>query len=287
MIDTTRKVGSSFPDLVKQQPLSYGRREDGRYSVVPWACLDASQTVALASSIDALGYNYEVVNGFGGRSTISIEYPFNNIAGFAAPAGSEAEHRWEIVPEKAFKDILDSRNPLVLASSQQEVNLLKGWRRLNQLETNLMNTDGIFKQPQIPSASGGSATNFSANGTRLAKALFDGVEQVEINATKLTHTTTVTPQYINPASFVNCGWIHSTATLITTESIPSAVLFDFPTDTDPDPIAIGSTGVYQTFLYGWLKHTPSVRQISRAKWNIVQEYDYGLWLMDVYNFTRL
>ena len=278
-INTQKILGTLVP---QQQPYRYGRRSDGRWSNVIYASLSESQINSIAASADALGINYEYSNNFGSRSEITLEYNWNFINSGFNSAATESEETWEIVPNKAMKDLLDSRNPLVLAAAQTEVQLLKSWKRQNTLETNLVDSKtGKFVIPTI------SSTPFSSAGIQLAKAIYDSVEQVEVPAPVLTHSKVVTAQYIYPAQFTNIGKIFSTATLISAEPIPSAVLFDFPHDTDPGAIPIPGTSISQLFLYGWIKNSPSVRQVAKRKWSITQTWDYGLWLMNLYGGTRL
>ena len=133
MINTQKILGDTTP---QQQPYSYGRRSDGRWSKVIYASLSQAQIDALAIQADALGINYEFQNNFGSRSEIVLDYNWNFINNSFNSAQTEAEETWEIVPNKAMKDLLDSRNPLVLAAASTEVQLLKGWKRQNTLETN-------------------------------------------------------------------------------------------------------------------------------------------------------
>lgn len=280
MITTSKFLGTFTP---QQQPYKYGRRTDGRYSTVVYASLSQSQIDAIAAAADAAGLNYEFTNNFGQRSEITIEYNYNFINTGFAGADMEADETWEIVPQKAMKDLLDSANPLVIASAPGEVQILKGWKSTNQLAEQLIDqTTGAFKIPKI------SGAYFSPAGIKLAKALSDGVEQIEVPAPVLTRTKIVTQDYVYPADFTNIGQIYSTATLVATQGVPSTVLFEIGTlpSTDPGAIVIPGTSVYQLYQYGWLKNSPSVRQVSKRKWSLTQTWDYGLWLMDIYG-TRL
>jgi hypothetical protein len=287
---TSRLTGSVFPDPAKQQPYEYGRRSSGRYASVPYESVSQSTIDALAASADAAGLNYKFNNTFG-KSRIVIEYNYNFANSSFPGSSNESEQVWEIVPTNSTKDLLDSKNPqvqYVLAGTtgNQEVQLLKNWQRQNTLETNLQNADGSFKTPQITPSGGGSPFNFSDAGIVLAKFIFDGVSQVDVPQFVLTHTSTVTLNYIDPTTFNNVGLIYSNSTLLSTENIPSAVLFDMPVNSDPSPILI-APGIYQVLLYGWLKGSPSVRQSGQRKWNIVQSYTYGLWGIALYGGTRL
>ena len=312
MIDTSKRVGSSWPDIPKQQPYRYGRRAGGRYTIVPYASLSQAQIDNMAAQADLLGLNYEFENTFGGKSTITIEYPYNFAQTNFPSVQTESEDMWEISSQKAMKDLLDSRNPLVVAAMAepngvQAVNLMKKWKSEGSLKDYLVvigtdtSDDGRFFRQYVspiepPVSLGaigkakGSHAQFYPNCTVLSKFLLDGIEQVEIPAPVLIHTKTVTAQYIYPAQFLNVGRIFSSPTLITTEGIPPAILFDFPNDVDPSPTEIGgvgANGLYQAFLYGWLKNSPSVRQVSARKWNITQTWDYGLWAMQLYGSVRL
>ena len=281
--------GGVYPVPAQEQPCRYGRREGGRFTVVPYESPSSSEIDALATQADIAGLNYEVTKSFG-KSRLEIEYNWNNRVGGLQGQTVEAEETWEIVPGKQSKDLLDSSNPLVRSAlgegnGFQEVNALKGWQRQNILESKITDGNGLFVVPTI--SIGGSAVSFNKWGIILAKYLYDGVSQCEVDIPTLTHSKVVTAQYIYPAQFLNVGKIISTATLISSEGVPTTVLFDFPADVDPAPIAIGSTGFTQSFLYGWKKGSPTVRQVSKKKWNITQGWDYGLWGIELFGGTRL
>ena len=288
---TGRKTGSSFPDLPKQQPYSYGRREDGRYAVVPYAGLDQGQIDSLALYVDSLGLNYSVQTNFGGRQELTIDYPWNYVNSAFAAASAEAIDIWEIVPQKTMVQLLQSQNPLVLqcyADTNGPAALLDLQKRVEQNTLTVGATDpttGLVVRQTIS----GTALAYPNSAMQLFAALLQGVTSVEFPAPILTRVRTVTASYIDPANFANVGSIISTGTLISTEAIPSAVLFDFPTPSDPPPVPIGdgSLGIYQVYLYGWLKNAPSVRQITNQKWNLTQTWDFGLWLINLYGGTRL
>lgn len=276
--------GGIFPVPPQQQPYRYGRREGGRFCVVSYETPSQSQVDALAVQADTAGYNYEVILSHG-KARLEIEYNYNNVVGGYSGRATEAEETWEIIPSKALKDLLDSVNPLVLACTQGELTDMKKRKLNNTLQSSAyydVATGLLVRQTY-----GTANTPYSDVGMKLYKALLDGVDQVEVVFPVLTHSKVVTAVYVSPAQFANVGRIISTATLISSEGIPGTVLFDFPSNVDPSPIPIGSTGVFQSFLYGWIKDAPSVRQVSKKKWNITNTWSYGLWLMDLYGGTRL
>jgi hypothetical protein len=290
MIDTSKRVGSVWPDPPKLQPYKYGRRSEGRFTSVKYSSLSLSEIEAMALAADARGYNYEVEVGFGNKADISIDYNFNSITSSGVPVETEeVEDVWELNFAQTTKSLLDSRNPLALASDAEDLaqcNLLRNWVKQGVLIDKLSSTTdkGNFTPPLLA-----SGTPFGSNGIVLAKFLWDGVEQVEISVPILTHTKVVSAFYSRPLAFTNVGRIYSTATLISAESIPTTALFGFPSDTDPGPTLIPNTApaLYQSYLYGWKKNAPSCRQIANRKWQLTQTFDYGLWAMQLYNSVRL
>jgi hypothetical protein len=285
---TTILTGTVFPDPAKQQPYEYGRRESGRYASVPYESVSSSTIDALAASADAAGLNYKVSTTFG-KARIVIEYPYNWANTSFPNTSTESEQVWEIMPNIATKDLLDSCNPLVLACTAAELTELKKRQLGNTLQSSeyFDTGTGLMSGTQTYGTGTGSGT-FGNAAMALYYALLQDVNTVDIPVPVLTHTSTVTLNYINLATFINVGLIYSSATLIATESIPSAILFDFPTNSDPSPLVFSTNATLtQVLLYGWLKGSPSVRQCGQRKWNIVQSYTYGLWNMALYGGTRL
>lgn len=276
-------TGSIWPDPAKQQPYRYGKRECGRFAVVPYESVSQSQIDALAAEADAQGLNYEVSLTHG-KARIEIEYNFNNVAGSYPGATTEVEERWELISGKTTKSLLDSRNPLAASASAGA---------LAKIQTLVENNGLIDKDPATGLMTrqvwgdASSATVFTNGEMQLLAALLKGVDQVPTTAPVLSRTRVVTANYINRAAFTNVDKIFSGATLVSSESVPTAVLFDFPSDTDPSPEPIGGLGINLTYLYGWLKNGPDVRQVESKKWSISQTWEYGLWLINVFGGTRL
>jgi hypothetical protein len=94
----------------------------------------------------------------------------------------------------------------------------------------------------------------------------------------LRHTQTVNAQYAIKASLTNVGKVLSTATLQNDESIPNGLLFNLPAFSLP-PQYVETSG---DLKYGWYKDFPTVRQIAGMKWNIEQEWQYGLYSVKLY-----
>jgi hypothetical protein len=282
-IDTSKIVGSTSPDQPKLQPYKWGRTEKGRFMVIPYEGFDVNSIETLAAQADAYGLNYNAELMFGKKARLEVTYPYNFTSPYGQTAQTEITTVWEMIPKNELIDLLDARNPLVNSALYAEVTLLKDWRRTNTLETNITDSNGNFIQPGIPSTATppGSPTPFSQAGTILAKYIYDGVLNSEVPAPTITYTSTVTNQYINPVTFTNLGRIISSAKLVTNYSVPSSVLFQMPSNSDPALIPIAG-GYFQTLQYGWLIKSPSVRQLSAQKFSLSQSFDYGLWGIDLY-----
>jgi len=289
MIDTSKRVGSVWPDPPKLQPYKYGRRSEGRFTSVKYSSLSLSEIEAMALQADALGYNYEVEVGFGNKADISIDYNFNSVTSSGVPTETEeADDIWELNYAKYSKQILESSgNALVTACNEAELNELKRRKRDNTLQSLAYFDVSTGKLSRQTYSIGGVATPFSDAAMQLYKMMLDGVDQDDLFGATVTHTKVVGSKYGHPSTFSNVGKIYSTATMVSSEAIPSTVLFGFPSDSDPAPVQIGDLPIYQTYLYGWFKNAPSVRQIANRKWQITQSWDYGLWLINKFGGVRL
>ena len=106
MITTSVKVGVTGS---QQQPIEYGRRTDGRYTIVPYESLNINDIATIAINCESLGLQYEVKQTFG-KWRIDVHYNYN-WAGSGDPA-TEMIEKWESVPLKTEKSILTGINSL-------------------------------------------------------------------------------------------------------------------------------------------------------------------------------
>lgn len=125
----------------------------------------------------------------------------------------------------------------------------------------------------------GNATGNPTNALTVYKLIQAGVKSVYARNPTLRHTQTVSRYWTIPASQTNVGRIISTSTMMLTtgngESVPSGLLFNLPSLTPAN---------FQTIAlaYGWLKHDPTIQQIAFRKWQIIQEWEFGLWATALY-----
>jgi len=100
-----------------------------------------------------------------------------------------------------------------------------------------------------------------------------GIESFPIEASTIRHTMLTSNQWVAMASFNNQGRIISSPSMYSVEGVPSTLLFSVPVL--PSPLQfIETPGDLQ---YGWRKIRPHVSRLSRMKWRITQNYQFGLW----------
>lgn len=116
------------------------------------------------------------------------------------------------------------------------------------------------------------AADLTGNALALYQLMVGGVRSFRINLPTLRVSKLVSGSYGVKASLTNVGRILSTAKLTLDEAIPGTILFDLPSYTS------AKTG----FFYAWYKKHPTVQQAGGNKWNISQEWEYGLWPVFLY-----
>ena len=105
-----------------------------------------------------------------------------------------------------------------------------------------------------------------------------GMESFPVEASTIRHTMLTSNQWTAQASFINQGRIISSPSMYSVEGVPGTLLFQVPTL--PSPLQyIEIVGDLQ---YGWRKICPHVSRLSRMKWRITQNYQFGLWAVRAY-----
>lgn len=165
---------------------------------------------------------------------------------------------WELVPNLAEKDILESSFVDALTAAEKKEIL-----------------DAVNASGALPTFAGTNA----ATMTKIAKLMVGGLKYVRILAPTIRHTRIMRRDFTVAQAYDRVGSVFTTSSLRSYENVPSQVLFDLPNTADP------SRGDSLNFNYGWLKKPASIQQISGGQWQIVQEYDWGLWSEDIYGAT--
>lgn len=241
------------------QPATWGRNESGNYSL--WSFEGSKREVfALAASYAQIqGLMYEVKESFG-KYRLDVRFPWN-MQGI--DPRTDLIENWELFANTVEADILSTVIPsgvLDGATAQQIAKI----RFLINTPPDPADPTNYPVQSDFVLDSGGDGLNAYVVWTRMKK----GVLNFPVEAPVLRHTATTSLQFAIPASLINVRKLLSTQSLYTLEGAPAAYLFNLPVDPPPvDPLLI----------YGWRKVFPTIQQVALMKWQIVQEFHYGLW----------
>lgn len=247
-----------------QQPGRWGRNESGNFDTWSFESNNKGQIYNLAAYFaQTIGLSYDVTESFG-KFRLDVYFPWNTRG---IDPRTDLVVKWEFFAQRVEKDLLSARveNPtsIALLSSNQV-------QEIRQLL--LDPPDGTLKPFPI-------ATDFQKSGETngaLALSIYalmqQGVTAFPVEQPILRRTWTTSNQYGTQYALINTGRILSSATLAATENLPGALLFNIPNFSwiDPNPNA-------PSLAYGWYKRFPTIQQVALLKWNIVQEWEYGLW----------
>jgi len=277
-----------------QQPSVFHQDDSGVTSTLSYEGLDK---VAINNLALGLTFPYDVIQSFG-KSRIEIHYPFDFIN---STPQTEVLGLWEFFDQKVEKDFLTADMPFgsqggIITSFGYPVELVgpidAGDAYLIRIAQQLSAQGIVINEAWFfaPTDALGNPLAYP-NGDEVPNAvnthgcltilqlLLRGQTSFPVFAPVLRFTQTVTSEYAIQASLLNARRIISTGTLPTLESIPNGLLFSLPNDSNPPVQNILGPG---DLVYGWFKVFPTVRQIARLKWNIVQEWQYGLWPVAIY-----
>jgi len=217
---------------------------------------DEASAQARGDSLVLKGYEWSVTPLSGGCYRLEATNDYSQTGGQSDP-NTPLSDVWELQPNQVEKDILDSDNATV--------NLLTdGNKKLLQTYIDSPNTTPAFT---------GSGPQIAAAET-LLKLSLAGVKSVRIFAPVLRHTR----DYTIAQSLTNVGSIIYAGSLKSLEGTPGTLLFNLPSNSNPTR----SDGL--TMKYGWMKKYPTISQVGGGKWNLQQEFEWGLWSYDLYNF---
>jgi hypothetical protein len=235
------------------QPNRWGRNETGNWSEVSYEGTKPEIFLLAAAYGATEGIAYEVTEQFGKwRLDVRLPWSVNGI-----DPKTDRVDNWEFFAQHAEKDLLESEveNPTKIGTlTPDQVRSIRHF------------LDNPGEDPTQPSATEG-VSPLAGNALDVYQLMLKGVKNFPVEVPTLRHTITTSNQYAVPYALTNVRRIISSSTLISAESIPSAVLFTLPFEVSAD----------SRFAYGWYKQFPTIQQIALLKWQIVQEYQYGLW----------
>lgn len=256
----------------QQQPSSWGRNSSGQFYVYKFDGLSKEQVSAMAALYDAAGAEYEVTEGFG-KHSLQVRISYNP----SAATAEVAVDLWEYTGGRAEKDVLEADVPsgITATLSQNNIGVI---RAAIQNPPDGSDTTGAFSAKDRPNAAVTAASFADGNPTNaltVYKLMQAGVKSALVRNPTLRHTQTVSQYWTVPASQTRVGRIISTASMTSLEFLPTGLLFNLPTLT---PASFQTIAV----AYGWLKHDPTIQQVAFKKWQLIQEYEFGLWATAIY-----
>lgn len=253
-----------------KQPGSYGKGQEGYYSVIPFEGTD-QEVRNRAAQYDAVGAYYDVEQLHGGRARLTVRLAWANTNQLGQEIPIES---WELDPQEVEKDLLDADFPNgligVLSKNDREI--------LGSLIENP--SSDYFGGGDIEVDVGGKA-RFIDNPTRFYSwylLLKAGVRSFPIPAHVVRRTYCVSTHYSVKAAQTNCGRLLSTASFIALEGVPNTLLFDLPTHPDPSQYI----EVAEDLVYSWRKCWPAVSDLALQRRSIVQTWQFGLWAKGIY-----
>ena len=251
------------------QPGHWGRNDAGNFQIwVFEGTKNEIQATAFQFSTIA-GLSYSVQEGFG-KSRLEVVFPWNQ-DNLVPPATDKIE-KWEYFTNTVEKDWLSAETPSGLSEQLTTIQkqVLRGYERNGPPNPPYNNQAAFEDDNREAFALDTSAT--PANLLLCYEAfltLMQGVKSFQVQQPVVRRTTTTSIQYTIAASRINAGHLIRYDTLVAMENPPVALLFQLPNDPDPNSAPI-------TF-YGYYKSEPTIQQVALLKWQIVQEWQYGLW----------
>jgi hypothetical protein len=246
-------TGNQQPQL---QPLQFGKNDTGNYSIVSYEAANKAECAALVSILGVQqGINYEITESFG-KSRLTIHYPYSL---YGVNPATDAVELWEFFAQHAEKDLLEASVESDIISTLSINNIVQ--IRL-MLQSPTLDVNG---NPNVTTAdfSDGNPTNAVA----VYQLMMAGVRSYPIEQPVLRHSLTTSNQYALRRSLANVRQILSTSTLVALNNIPNALLFNLPYDYSNN----------SALAYGWYQMFPNIQEIALLKWQISQEWQYGLW----------
>lgn len=253
--------------VATEQPVRWGYSPTrGVYTIRTWRG-GKSQIDAKGIELMALGCSVEISDTEGGayselQATIAGDETGRG-------GGSQITNRWELVPNRVVKDLLESDNAMVLSLNDENVENINYYLQ-NPLH---LGTAGTLESKF-------TNTGSRANALKAYKLMRAGVKGVYVSQPILRHTWSI-PNNANPGyAFTNIGRILTTPTLIANEGVPANFLVplgDLPT-VFTNPSRTDSVDLD----YGWLKAMPSLSVAAFNRQELSGEWEFGLWSTDIY-----
>lgn len=253
---------------VQQKTTGY-KKQTGSYEIYTEDHTTEAAAIAAGQALAVNGYEWEVSPLSGGcyRMTARGESSPLGGGGTVADPNLPLNDVWELQPNVVEKDFLEADLSAINALSADMVALIK---KSGDDPSYAYASDAIYTAATSP-----QKTTIAAS----VKLLRAGVKSIRVFAPVLRHTLTVSRNYTVAAALTNCGSVLSTSRLYSSEGVPNTLLFNLPTGSNPTR----TDGLVPK--YGWFKKYPQVTQVGQGRWQIVQEWEYGLWSTELYTYV--
>jgi hypothetical protein len=248
-----------------QLPSTWGRTEQGDFFT---AIFEGTKEEVKQAAYQCLlaGAQYTVTESYG-KSRLEARFSYNPALG-----GGTVEQpidQWEFFAAEAEKDLLDAK-----VESNIIGTLTDAARRMIYNAVHFVSDTSDQPDPAAATNPANATywakitnTTERANAQTIYNLMKDGVRSFPVDVPTLRHTQTVSNRWAIKVSLTNVRKIISTGSLISLEAIPSAILFNLPND----------ASTFSDKKYGWRKKFPNVQQVANLKFQLVQEWQYGLW----------
>jgi hypothetical protein len=284
----TGRLGA-FPN-----PGRWGRSDTGNFSTLVYHGSKAEVTNLAANFAQTLGLTYEVTESFG-TFKLEIHLPWNFTANNAE---TDLVILWEMFANHSDKDLLQAQVevPTIIGSlSQAQIQVIrqyldnpptypspipvsvpdgKGGTQQSTVDAIVPLTIDFFKN-LTPDPAGGNGTGNAANALSVYQLMVQGVRSHPVDQPILRRTIVTSQRYAVAMALTNLRKIISTTSLLSLEQVPNDSLFYDPGSGQlllPQDVSANTA-----LAYGWYKTFPTVQQIALLKWQVVQEWQYGLW----------
>jgi len=205
---------------------------------------------ALLNQLAGLGYSFVFQCNQSPKAT--VQYETVGVPGGPGTGGEETPTlNWEYFANQFEIDVLETDRAAIIGISEGDKRKIRD---------------------AIAAPDPDTAPNLTGNALTVYQLMLGGQRSVRLNVPNLRVSKLVSGSYPVKASLTNVGAIITTNTLIIQEAIPSTILFNLPN------LSTTKSG----FAYAWYKKHPNVQQAGGIKWNISQEWEYGLWPTFVY-----
>jgi len=257
-------VGPDGPSAWLQAGLKYGVNDSGPFQSFSYRGTRA-EVEALAPQFNVTGWTWTVTRETHGMATIEAQAGFNGGQGYT---GEEVENIWELDPNEVEKNLLESD---FAAAISGQIGYISLENRATIKAALARPGDFITSSPAFTGATVGNAYS-------LYLLMKNDVQSYPVEASVIRHTQVVSNRYTVKASFLNCNRIISTASMSSVEAVPGDLLYSLP----GEPTATQYIETVGDLVYGWRKVRPAVTRLSRFKWRITQNYQFGLWAVRLY-----